>query len=236
MKALKMLCICFMITPILLHAQQQAKEEKFSWGAYLSPEYNLRTNKLSPQIKKENYSYSFSTGLNIKHQLNKNIAFISGLGLGVKRYHDIALAVMFVKEAKTANNGTGNEYYYRNHEIISSNATYYEMQIPLLIQVNLWKNRFFTTSGIDFNQSLVSRVKSTVLFTDNNELINSSTNVYNKGNALALVIGFGLNTKAFNSTNLSIEPIVKFYPGIGSYNKGYGLATFGVKSTFYFAH
>lgn len=230
MRTLKVLSTALLLIPGQLAAQQTPSKNKLNLGFYLSPEYNQELSRMMPD--KGNYSYSFSTGLSIKYLLSKNVAMISGLGFGLKRSRNIPDASRFVDKIYK---DTGDwETTIRPHEVLSSSEIFYEIQIPLLVQVNVWENKFFVTSGLEASRCLYHNVKSQTRLTGNDEMINTATRLRGDGNALAIVAGLGMNVKAFKTMDLAIEPIVKLYPGLGSYNDM--LSTFGLKTSWYFIH
>jgi hypothetical protein len=197
------LCILFVFVTLTIFSQSdELSNRKMNVGFSITPEFNsLIVGNL---VGKENVTpkIGFSSGISFEFHVSERSTLRTGIAYGKKRYNHTHSKLIFGSDIDPQ---TG----YISESKIESKVTFSELQIPLVYQYELNKNKFFVAGGIELIYPFSNNSERTIFYGNGfTENLSKSTN--NEIN-FAPVLSFGYLLPVSQKLKLSIEPMVKFY-------------------------
>jgi len=206
------------LASLLADAQEVTtpKKRKIQLGVFVEAE---------KEFSKPNYFNNWQTsglggGLTIRYKLSNTFSIAAGLGI----------STMYSKYIERE-----SVYYYDDdYETLYGYGTQYKLRLPLSLQANIYKQKFFVSAGLEFYNEMSSTYKITSFNKIRSEI--EITNYKNGRQSLdvQLLTGLGWNFNALSGNAFSLETVLKmdiFYP---TYLRKPGIYSPSVRLNWYF--
>jgi hypothetical protein len=191
----------FLLTSLLMNAQEQSKITITSIGFSLGPEINSLSTANTIGIEETKSKIGLAIGFNLLWKIGNNTSFKSGIGFGIKKFEHKHSDLVFGSDIGS----TGIISKSR----MESKISFTELQLPLILQFQLGESNFFATAGIEITYP-ISNNSERIIYLGNgsiDKLGNFTKNSLNYAPQLSL----GYNLPVSDKFSLTLEALIKYY-------------------------
>ncbi|HTN16151.1 MAG TPA: outer membrane beta-barrel protein [Chitinophagaceae bacterium] len=214
-------------------AQPANGARRTQYGIYAQLGHSRMSDGLfySPVVMRDSRSL-YSLGLSLRHRLSARWTLSSGVALNYKKYAVMGEQLQDPSHpAYNPSDELGWNCMPIRQNMLYAYNTQVGVEIPLLMQYHIVKDRFFVSSGIEVNAGMYVRYKAA------HQAYDQSITIIDKAQAinayqLMLPFGLGVNIPA-GRHQISIEPGIKFL-ATGYRDPDYFLGLYTLKTSFYF--
>ena len=192
----------FLITPLLICAQEKEKISLVNIGFSLLPEVNALITDNPIGKEKSTARIGFSLGFNLEFKLSPKIFFKSGLGYGLKKYDHTHSNLVFGTDIGP--NGI------ISMSKIESKISFSELQLPLILLFQVKDSKFFISTGMEVTYPISNNSERIIYYGNGSIDKLTGSNNYSTLN-FAPQLGFGYNIPAGKKLNVGIEALIKYY-------------------------
>lgn len=174
------------------------KSRKFRYGLFTSLEKEYVHSSLNISTDKPSLNQGTSLGLSFRYRFSKTFSLYGGLAASAYTQEYMYLGII------PGPNSTGTSLSWSRNRSFS-------YQIPVYLQVNVYKERFFVSTGFELYEVLRTTNESRykVLAQGAEKITKESSNhglLESK-----LILGAGWNFKALNQNDFTLELLTKTY-------------------------
>jgi hypothetical protein len=174
------------------------KPRKFRYGLFTSLDKEYVHSSLNVSTNKPSLNQGTSLGLSFRYRFSKTFSLYGGLAASVYTQEYMYLGL------NTGPHHSGTDLSWSRNRSFS-------YQIPIYLQVNVYKERFFASTGFELYEELrTTNVRQYKVLAQGAEKTTKESSDYGLLES-QLILGAGWNFKALNHNDFTLELLTKTY-------------------------
>ncbi len=169
----------------------------------------------------------FSSGLAFRYQLSKTFRLSAGLGVSVASYGF---------KTRDWDGKYYNDFAPSPYEFLGDKRTETSLRLPVSIQANISKQKFFVSGGVEFFKTIDNVVTGFYRESSTNEIRKEKSNYGSASVDVQFVAGGGWNFSAIRGNSFSLEANLKYYKSLSGFTPATdcSVLTPGLRLNWYF--